>query len=87
VNQCRLIGEHGPALPDRNESASPQEYSEKMRAWSAALQPFESAIPDKISNFRWNKTSILIPGPEDKVKFLRCQLRIEDVTLPAATDR
>ena len=87
VNQCRLIGEHGPALPDRNESASPQEYSEKMRAWSAALQPFESAIPDKIFNFRWNKTSILIPGPEDKVKFLRCQLRIKDVTLPAATDR
>ncbi|MCG8602551.1 MAG: hypothetical protein MI807_20575 [Verrucomicrobiales bacterium] len=87
LNECRLIGDHGPELPLREQSASPQDYSEKMRDWSATLQPFEAAIPDKISNFRWNKTSILIPAPEEKVKFLRCELRILDVTLPAATDR
>ncbi|MDF1861638.1 MAG: hypothetical protein P1U87_15585 [Verrucomicrobiales bacterium] len=87
INQCRIIGDHGPALPERNDSASPQEYSEKMREWSANLQPFESAVPDKIANFRWNRTSILIASPEKNVKFLRCQLRVEDVTLPAATDK
>ena len=85
LNQCRLIGDYGAALPARAESASEEEYTEKMQVWSTSLQPFESMISSKISNFRWNKTTILIPGPVENVKFLRCQLRIEDVTLPAAT--
>ena len=55
-----------------------------MQAWSASLAPFESMISSKISNFRWNESTILIPGPMENVQFLRCQLRIEDVTLPAA---
>lgn len=85
LNQCRLIGDYGAALPARTDSASEEEYTEKMQVWSTSLQPFESMISSKISNFRWNKTTILIPGPVENVKFLRCQLRIEDVTLPAAT--
>lgn len=85
LNQCRLIGDYGTALPARAESASEEEYTEKMQVWSTSLQPFESMISSKISNFRWNKTTILIPGPVENVKFLRCQLRVEDVTLPAAT--
>lgn len=85
LNQCRLIGDYGAALPVRTDSASEEEYGEKMQVWSTSLQPFESMISSKISNFRWNKTTILIPGPVENVKFLRCQLRIEDVTLPAAT--
>ena len=85
LNQCRLIGDYGAALPARAESASEEEYTEKMQVWSTSLQPFESIISSKISNFRWNKTTILIPGPVENVKFLRCQLRVEDVTLPAAT--
>jgi hypothetical protein len=85
LNQCRLIGDYGAALPARAESASEEEYTEKMQVWTTSLQPFESMISSKISNFRWNKTTILIPGPVENVKFLRCQLRIEDVTLPAAT--
>lgn len=85
LNQCRLIGDYGAALPARAESASEEEYTEKMQVWSTSLQPFESMISSKISNFRWNKTTILIPGPVENVKFLRCQLRVEDVTLPAAT--
>lgn len=85
LNQCRLIGDYGAALPVRTDSASEEEYTEKMQVWSTSLQPFESMISSKISNFRWNKTTILIPGPVENVKFLRCQLRIEDVTLPAAT--
>lgn len=87
INQCRLVGDHGPALPKREDSANSDEYNEKMRAWSAALQPFDAMVSSKISNFRWNRTTILIPGEEDQVKFLRCQLRVEDVTLPAATDK
>ncbi len=85
LNQSRLIGDYGAALPVRTDSASEEEYTEKMQVWSASLQPFESMISSKISSFRWNKTTILIPGPVENVKFLRCQLRIEDVTLPAAT--
>jgi hypothetical protein len=85
LNQSRLIGDYGAALPVRTDSASEEEYTEKMQVWSTSLQPFESMISSKISNFRWNKTTILIPGPVENVKFLRCQLRIEDVTLPAAT--
>jgi hypothetical protein len=41
-------------------------------------------ISAKISNFRWSKATVLMPGKVEDVKFLRCQLRIEDVTLPAA---
>lgn len=85
LNQSRLIGDYGAALPVRTDSSSEEEYTEKMQVWSTSLQPFESMISSKISNFRWNKTTILIPGPVENVKFLRCQLRIEDVTLPAAT--
>ncbi|NLT71087.1 MAG: hypothetical protein GXX91_10395 [Verrucomicrobiaceae bacterium] len=85
LNQCRLLGDYGDALPLRADSATEEEYTEKMQAWSASLMPFESMISSKISHFRWNKATILIPGPIEKVKFLRCQLRIEDVTLPAAT--
>ena len=85
LNQCRLIGDYGAALPVRTDSASEEEYTEKMQVWSTSLQPFESMISSKISNFRWNKTTILIPGPVENVRFVRCQLRIEDVTLPAAT--
>ncbi len=85
LNQCHLIGEYGDALPLRADSATEEEYTEKMQVWSASLIPFDSMISSKISNFRWNKTTILIPGPVEKVQFIRCQLRIEDVTLPAAT--
>jgi len=85
LHQSRLIGDYGAALPVRTDSASEEEYTEKMQVWSASLQPFESMISSKISSFRWNKTTILIPGPVENVKFLRCQLRVEDVTLPAAT--
>lgn len=85
LNQCRLIGDYGTALPVREASPTEEDYTEKMQVWSASLQPFEAMISSKISNFRWNESTILIPGPVENVKFLRCQLRIEDVTLPAAT--
>ncbi len=85
LNQCRLLGDYGPARPKRDESTSEEEYGEKMAVWSGSLQPFESMISSKISNFRWNKATILVPGKVEDVKFLRCQLRVEDVTLPAAT--
>jgi hypothetical protein len=55
-----------------------------MATWSGSLQPFEAMISAKISNFRWSKATVLMPGKVEDVKFLRCQLRIEDVTLPAA---
>lgn len=87
INQCRLLGDFGIALPRREDSASNEEYAEKMQQWSASLKPFESMISEKVSNFRWNKATIRVPAPADQVKFLRCQLRIEDVTLPAATDK
>jgi len=84
INQCRLLGDFGPAVPERADSGSPEEYGEKMQAWSANLEPFEAMISSKLSNFRWNRATILVPGPPERVKFLRCKLRVEDVTLPAA---
>lgn len=84
LNQCRLVGDYGKARPKRDQSASEEEYGEKMAAWTESLQPFEGMISTKISNFRWSKATILLPGKAEDVKFLRCQLRIEDVTLPAA---
>lgn len=87
INQCRLVGDYGPALPVREESASPEEYAKRMKEWSAKLRPFESMISSKVANFRWNKTTVLVPSTGEEVGFLRCQLRVEDVTLPAATDK
>ena len=87
INECRLVGEYGPAIPQRADSTTPEEFSEQMGTWSASLQPFESMVSSKVSNFRWNAASVLIPGPIENVQFLRCQLRVEDVTLPAATDK
>jgi hypothetical protein len=84
LNQCRLVGDYGSARPKRDQSASEEEYGEKMATWSGSLQPFEAMISAKISNFRWSKATVLMPGKVEDVKFLRCQLRIEDVTLPAA---
>lgn len=84
LNQCRIVGDYGKARPKREQSASEEEYGEKMAAWTESLQPFEGMISTKISNFRWSKATILLPGKVEDVKFLRCQLRIEDVTLPAA---
>lgn len=84
LNQCRLVGDFGKARPKRDQSASEEEYGEKMAAWTESLQPFEGMISSKISNFRWSKATILLPGKAEDVKFIRCQLRIEDVTLPAA---
>lgn len=84
LNQCRLLGDYGTARPKRDQSTSEEEYGEKMAAWGASLQPFEAMISTKISNFRWSKATILVPGKVEDVKFLRCQLRVEDVTLPAA---
>ncbi|MEM6916653.1 MAG: hypothetical protein AAF491_08825 [Verrucomicrobiota bacterium] len=87
INQCRLVGDHGPELPERGETESADLYNERMRNWSASLKPFEAHVSAKVANFRWNRATILIPAEEDQVKFLRCQLRVEDVTLPAATER
>lgn len=87
INQCRLVGDYGPEIPAREESATPEEFAKRMQEWSAKLKPFESMISSKVANFRWNRTTILVPSTSGEVGFLRCQLRVEDVTLPAATDK
>ncbi len=87
INQCRLVGDYGPEIPAREESATPEEFAKRMQEWSAKLKPFESMISSKVANFRWNRTTILVPSTSVEVGFLRCQLRVEDVTLPAATDK
>jgi hypothetical protein len=53
LNQCRLLGDYGTVLPTREASPTEEDYTEKMQAWSASLQPFESMISSKIANFRW----------------------------------
>lgn len=85
LNQCRLLGDYGPARPTRADSPDDESYAERMAQWTASLVPFESMISTKVSNFRWNKATILIPAKPDDVKFLRCQMRVDDLSLPAAT--
>lgn len=87
INQCRLVGDYGPQIPAREDSPTPEEFARRMKEWGAALEPFESMISSKVANFRWNRTTILVPSTTGEVGFLRCQLRVEDVTLPAATDK
>lgn len=84
LNQCRLLGDYGPARPRRTDAADDEAYAESLAEWTSSLIPFESRISAKISNFRWSKASILIPAEPESVKFLRCQMRIDDVSLPAA---
>jgi len=87
ISQCRLVGDFGAPVPRRVNSESAEEYASRLRDWTESLQPFEASIDSKLSAFRWNRASILVPGPLEEVKFLRCQFRIEVVTLPSASQR
>ncbi len=87
IDECRLVGEFGPALPIREESASNEEYREKMTLWTNQLLPFEGMISTKLAGLRKNRATILIPAAADQVQFIRCQLRIETLSLPEATEK
>ncbi|MDF1754704.1 MAG: hypothetical protein P1U89_18105 [Verrucomicrobiales bacterium] len=87
VNQCRLVGDFGQPIPKRGVGENQAKYLARLDAWTASLKPFSAQIDSKVSSFRWNEASVLIPGPPGEVKFLRAQLRIENVTLPHAKDK
>lgn len=82
VNQCRLVGDFGPPIPKRRVGESQAKFLGRLKEWTSGLKPFDSQIDSKISSFRWNQVSIVVPGPATEVKFLRAQLRVENVTLP-----
>ncbi len=84
INQCRLIGDYGEMVPKRDPTESSQAFAERLQTWTNTLLPFDSNVEMKLSSFRWNKATIIVPGPPEKVKFLRAQLRVENVTLPNA---
>lgn len=86
INQCRLVGDFGSPIPKRGVGEPQAQFLGKLQEWTAGLKPFNSQITSKLSSFRWNTASILVPGPPEEVKFLRARLRIENVTLPQATD-
>ncbi|MEM9281545.1 MAG: hypothetical protein AAGA96_06965 [Verrucomicrobiota bacterium] len=85
IEECRLSGEFGPAIPKRAADESMDTYREKMTEWTATLQPFDAMISPKLSGLRTSKATILIPAPADQVQFLRCRLVIEAISLPEAT--
>ncbi|MEM7699163.1 MAG: hypothetical protein AAF236_12250 [Verrucomicrobiota bacterium] len=87
INQCRFVGEFGPEVPTRDPGDTQDSYAQKVSAWSQSLRSFEAGVSEQIANFRWNRATLLIPGPPEEVKFLRAQLRVEDITLPAAIER
>ncbi|MDF1815095.1 MAG: hypothetical protein P1V20_23025 [Verrucomicrobiales bacterium] len=87
VNQCRLVGDFGQPIPKRGVGEPQAKFLARLDEWTSSLKPFSAQIDSKISSFRWNEASVLIPGAPGEVKFLRAQLRIENVTLPHATDR
>ncbi len=84
INQCRLVGDFGEDVPKRSPSEDQAKFAERIQVWTDSLQPFDAMISSKLSAFRWNKAVITVPGPPEQVKFLRCQLRVENVTLPNA---
>ncbi len=84
INQCRLVGDFGEDVPKKQPSEASEKFSDRVQVWTDSLQPFDSMISSKLSAFRWNKATITVPGSLEKVKFLRCQLRVENVTLPNA---
>lgn len=85
ISQCRIIGDFGKEIPQRTEGEDQQTFANRLQTWSDSLQPFEAAVTSKLSAFRWNRASIVIPGSLEDVEFLRCQLRVEIVTLPSAS--
>ncbi len=86
INQCRLVGEFGPPIPQRRVGEGQPEYLGRISEWTAQLKPFNAQIDTKLDPFRWNSASILVPGSVSDVKSLRAQLRIENVTLPQASE-
>ncbi len=87
INQCRLVGDFGLPVPARNVGEPQARYLARIQDWTTSLKPFTAQIDSKISSFRWNEATVLIPGPPSEVKFFRVQLRIENVTLPHAKDQ
>lgn len=87
INQCRLVGDFGQPLPKRKVGETQAKFLNRLDEWTASLKPFSAQIDSKVSSFRWNEASILIPGPPSEVKFLRAQLRIENVTLPHVKEK
>ena len=82
INQCRLVGDFGDEVPQKRAGEEIAKFSERRQIWMDSLQPFDARISSKLSQFRWNKATITIPGPPKNVKFLRCKMRVEAVTLP-----
>jgi len=84
INQCRIVGDFGGNIPKKLPSESPEETAARIQEWMDGLQPFDSLVSSRISAFRWNRATISVPGAPENVKFLRCQLKVENVTLPNA---
>jgi len=82
IEEARLSGEYGRAVPSREASTTTAEYRQRMTEWTAQLQPFEAAVSDKLFGLRKTRTTILIPAPEEEIQFLRCRLNIELPLIP-----
>ncbi|MEO0415225.1 MAG: hypothetical protein AAF226_09770, partial [Verrucomicrobiota bacterium] len=87
INQARFVGDYGPAIPQRKVGEDKDQFRERLREWSAQLQPFETTIESTIASFRWNAVKVKLPGKPSETQFLRGQLRIEDLTLPRSKQR
>ncbi len=87
INSCRLEGDFGTPIPERKVGETQANFLSRLQEWTSGLKPFDAQITTQLSSFRWNRASILVPGPVDEVKFLRARLRIENVTLPNAASR
>jgi len=84
IEEARLSGNYGPAVPSRDASATEAEYQQRMAEWTTQLQPFEATISDKLFGLRKTKTTIVVPSPKGEIKFLRCRLEIDSLSLPKA---
>lgn len=84
IEEARISGDYGPAVPSREASTTAADYQRRMAEWTTQLQPFEASISDKLLGLRKTKTTILVPSPKGEIQFLRCRLNIESLSLPKA---
>ena len=87
VNSAHISGEFGPAPPKKMEEETPTKYGQRLQHWAEQMAPFESSLTGTLAALRWSKASFTVPTTDQrKVKYIRSQIKVENVTLPRPAD-
>ena len=87
VNTSQISGEFGPTPPKKMDSESPSQYAQRLHHWAEQMAPFESNLAGTLAALRWSKASFTVPSTDQrKIKYIRSQIKVENVTLPKPAD-